>query len=244
MTETLQNLTNLQYIDNRIDEIKQLHGDLPEEIEDIETDILRAESRLKKLREEEKALMIEFDTLQADIARSKELVAKYEDQQLSVRNNREYDALTKEMESQNKRIDESLFRLDAIRDRQQTIGPDIDHEADRLADIKHEFNHKKAELDDLVASTSEEMTKLEAIRKEIEVDVDATLLIQYTRIRESSKNKLAVVPMERGSAMGMLLPPQVQVEVRRKNKLIFDEHSGRIVVDKTFFVEADSRFKL
>lgn len=244
MTETLQNLTNLQYIDNRIDEIKQLHGDLPEEIEDIETDILRAESRLKKLREEEKALMIEFDTLQADIARSKELVAKYEDQQLSVRNNREYDALTKEMESQNKRIDESLFRLDAIRDRQQTIGPDIDHEADRLADIKHEFNHKKAELDDLVASTSEEMTKLEVIRKEIEVDVDATLLIQYTRIRESSKNKLAVVPMERGSAMGMLLPPQVQVEVRRKNKLIFDEHSGRIVVDKTFFAEADSRFKL
>lgn len=244
MTETLQNLTNLQYIDNRIDEIKQLHGDLPEEIEDIETDILRAESRLKKLREEEKALMIEFDTLQADIAGSKELVAKYEDQQLSVRNNREYDALTKEMESQNKRIDESLFRLDAIRDRQQTIGPDIDHEADRLADIKHEFNHKKAELDDLVASTSEEMTKLEAIRKEIEADVDATLLIQYTRIRESSKNKLAVVPMERGSAMGMLLPPQVQVEVRRKNKLIFDEHSGRIVVDKTFFVEADSRFKL
>jgi predicted nucleic acid-binding Zn-ribbon protein len=244
MTETLQNLTNLQYIDNRIDDIKQLHGDLPEEIEDIETDILRAESRLKKLREEEKALMIEFDTLQADIARSKELVAKYEDQQLSVRNNREYDALTKEMESQNKRIDESLFRLDAIRDRQQTIGPDIDIEADRLADIKDEFAHKKSELDELVASTSEEMEKLEVIRKEIEADVDATLLIQYTRIRESSKNKLAVVPMERGSAMGMLLPPQVQVEVRRKNKLIFDEHSGRIVVDKTFFVEADKRFKL
>jgi predicted nucleic acid-binding Zn-ribbon protein len=244
MTETLQNLTNLQYIDNRIDEIKQLHGDLPEEIEDIETDILRADSRLKKLREEEKALMIEFDTLQADIARSKELVAKYEDQQLSVRNNREYDALTKEMESQNKRIDDSLFRLDSIRDRQQTIGPDVDHEADRLADIKHVFGHKKSELDELVASTSEEMTKLEVIRKDIEADVDATLLIQYTRIREGSKNKLAVVPMERGSAMGMLLPPQVQVEVRRKNKLIFDEHSGRIVVDKTFFVEADKRFKL
>jgi len=78
------------------------------------------------------------------------------------------------------------------------------------------------------------MTKLEVIRKDIEADVDATLLIQYTRIREGSKNKLAVVPMERGSAMGMLLPPQVQVEVRRKNKLIFDEHSGRIVVDKPF----------
>lgn len=244
MTDILQLLTNLQFIDNRIDELTQLRGDLPEEIEDIETDILRAETRLKKLKDEEKSLMVEFDTLQLDIAKSKELVAKYEEQQLSVRNNREYDALTKEIENQNKRIDESLYRLDEIRDRQQTIGPDLDHEEDRVGMIKEEYDDKKKELDSLVESTSGEMKKLEDLRDKVAAQIDETHLRQYSRIREAARNKRAVIPMERGSAMGMLLPPQTQVEVRRKNKLIFDEHSGRIVVDKSFFHEAEKEFKL
>lgn len=244
MTDILQLLTNLQYIDNRIDELTQLRGDLPEEIEDIETDILRAETRLKKLKEEEKSLMVEFDTLQMDIAKSKELVAKYEEQQLSVRNNREYDALTKEIENQNKRIDESLYRLDEIRDRQQSIGPDLDHEEDRVNMIKDEYDDKKKELDSLVESTSDEMKKLEQLREKVAKKVDEAHLKQYSRIREAARNNRAVIPMERGSAMGMLLPPQTQVEVRRKNKLIFDEHSGRIVVDKSFFQEAEKEFKL
>lgn len=244
MTDTLQLLTNLQYIDNRIDEIKQLQGDLPEEIEDIELDIDRAEARVKKLREEEKALMVEFDTLQLDMQQAKELVAKYEEQQLTVRNNREYDALTKEIETQNKRIDDALYRLDEIRDRQQHIGPDIDHEEDRLAEIREVYEDKKEELDQLVSSTSGEEDKLKKLREEVAQQVDEKHLRQYTRIRKASRNGRAVIAMERGSAMGMLLPPQTQVEVRRKNKLIFDEHSGRIVVDKSFFENAEKTFQL
>lgn len=244
MTDILQNLTNLQYIDNRIDEIRQLQGDLPEEIEDIELDIDRAEAQLKKLKEEEKALMVEFDSLQLDIKQAKELVAKYEEQQLTVRNNREYDALTKEIEAQNKRIDEALYRLDEIQDRQQNIGPDIDHEESRLQEIKEIYDEKKEELDSLVSSTKGEQKKLEELRDQVEKNVEEAHLRQYNRIRKASRNGRAVVAMERGSAMGMLLPPQTQVEVRRKNKLIFDEHSGRIVVDRFFFDEAEKKFSL
>ena len=99
MKEALQQLANLQYIDSRIDELKQLRGDLPEEILDIETDIARIEARHSKLVQEQTDLHIEFDKLNLDIKSSAEKTSKYEDQQLAVRNNREYDALTKEIEA-------------------------------------------------------------------------------------------------------------------------------------------------
>ena len=100
MKEVLQQLANLQYIDSRIDELKQLRGDLPEDILDIETDIARLEAKQDKLEQEDKNLSVELNQLELDITSSTEKVKKYEEQQLSVRNNREYDALTKEIEVQ------------------------------------------------------------------------------------------------------------------------------------------------
>src|SRR5690554_1644496 len=111
MKEVLQKLANLQYIDSRIDELKQLRGDLPEEVLDIETDIARKELKLEKLEQEESDLTTEFNNLNLDLKSSEEKINKYEDQQLSVRNNREYDALTKEIEAQKQVIENGESRL-------------------------------------------------------------------------------------------------------------------------------------
>ncbi len=100
MEEVLQQLANLQYIDSRIDELKQLRGDLPEEILDIETDINRYEAKIKQFEEEKKELKVERGNLELEIKDAQNKMEKYEEQQMSVRNNREYDALTKEIESQ------------------------------------------------------------------------------------------------------------------------------------------------
>lgn len=227
MKEVLQQLANLQYIDSRIDEIKQLRGDLPEEILDIETDIARGESKLNKLKEEEKNLMVEYDNLKLEVTSSEEKVKKYEDQQLTVRNNREYDALTKEIEVQKQIIENNKARLIEIEKRQESIGPEIEVAEKNLAEIKTLYNAKQNSLEQVMKSTQEEEDVLEAKRDEVEKEIDQRYIRNYKRLRNGLNNGIAVVAMDRGAALGMALPPQTQVEVRRMNKIITDENSGR-----------------
>ena len=244
MKEVLQQLANLQYIDSRIDEIKQLRGDLPEENLDIETDIARGESKLNKLKEEEKNLMVEYDNLKLEVTTSEEKVKKYEDQQLTVRNNREYDALTKEIEVQKQIIENNKARLIEIEKRQESIGPEIEAAEKNLAEIKTLYNAKQNSLEQVMKSTQEEEDVLEAKRDEVEKEIDARYIRNYKRLRNGLNNGIAVVAMDRGAALGMALPPQTQVEVRRMNKIITDESSGRIVVDQSFFDNAKKKLSL
>lgn len=244
MKEALQQLANLQYIDSRIDELKQLRGDLPEEILDIETDIARSEARLNKLEQEEKDLIVEFDKLKLDIKSSEEKTQKYEDQQLAVRNNREYDALTKEIEAQKQVIETATERLAEIEKRQESIGPEIEEAREALTSSKTELEEKSSSLDSVVASTKEEEKILLKKREEVEKAVDQRYLRNYNRLRNGLNNGIAVVAMDRGAAFGMALPPQTQVEVRRMNKVIIDENSGRIVVDQSFFDEAKKQLTI
>lgn len=244
MKEILQQLANLQYIDSRIDEIKQLRGDLPEEILDIETDIARNEHKLSRLQEEEKSLIVEFDNLKLEITSSEEKVKKYEDQQLTVRNNREYDALTKEIEAQKQIIENSTARLAEIGKRQESIGPEIEEADKNLAEVKTLFDAKRNSLEQVMKSTEEEEQVLVDKRDEVENEVDERYIRNYKRLRNGLQNGIAVVAMDRGAALGMVLPPQTQVEVRRMNKIIFDENSGRIVVDQSFFDNAKKNLTL
>ena len=234
MKEILQQLANLQYIDSRIDEIKQLRGDLPEEILDIETDIARNEQKLSRLKEEETNLIVEFDKLKLEISSSEEKVKKYEDQQLTVRNNREYDALTKEIEVQKQIIENSSSRLLEIEKRQESIGPEVEEAEKKLAEVKTIFDAKTNSLEQVMKSTEEEEQVLINKRDELEKEVDQRYIRNYKRLRNGLQNGIAVVAMDRGAAFGMVLPPQLQVEVRRMNKVIIDENSGRIVVDQSF----------
>ncbi len=238
MNEVLQKLANLQYIDSRIDELTQLRGDLPEEVLDLETDIARKESRLNSLEEEEKSLTAEFSNLTLELKSSADKIQKYEDQQMTVRNNREYDALTKEIEAQKQVIENSESRLKEIEKRQEDIGPDVEKAKEELEIAQKMYDEKSTNLDKVVKSTQDEETELLGHRKEVETNIDERFLRSYNRLRSGLHNGMAVVAMDRGAALGMALPPQTQVEVRRKNKIIIDENSGRIVIDQSFFDKA------
>ncbi|TVQ68177.1 MAG: hypothetical protein EA360_00485 [Balneolaceae bacterium] len=244
MQEVLQQLANLQYIDSRIDEIRQLRGDLPEEVLDIETNMNRFESRIRQLEEEKESLAAEKGRLRLEIETSLDKIKKYEEQQLTVRNNREYDALTKEIEAQKLFAETSERRIEEIGIRQEEVETDLVLKNENLTETKELHSQKKINLDSVIESTKTEEDKLLEKRKELEKELDTRFVRSYNRLREGLTNGIAVVPMERGAALGMSLPPQTQVEVRRKNKVIIDEHSGRIVIDPTFFAEARKQLKL
>ena len=238
MKEVLQQLANLQYIDSRIDELKQLRGDLPEDILDIETDIARLEAKQAKLEQEDKNLSVELNQLELDITSSTEKAKKYEEQQLSVRNNREYDALTKEIEVQKQVVEKAHLRIEEAKKRKELVVPEKVIIDEKLDDVRTDLDKMKANLNSVMSSTQEEEDQLIVAREEVVKNIEPRYLRNYNRLREGLNNGIAVVAMDRGAAFGMSLPPQTQVEVRRKNKIIFDENSGRIVVDKAFFDEA------
>ena len=238
MKEVLQQLANLQYIDSRIDELKQLRGDLPEDILDIETDIARLEAKQDKLEQEDKNLSVELNQLELDITSSTEKAKKYEEQQLSVRNNREYDALTKEIEVQKQVVEKAHLRIEEAKKRKELVVPEKVIIDEKLDDVRTDLDKMKANLNSVMSSTQEEEDQLIVAREEVVKNIEPRYLRNYNRLRDGLNNGIAVVAMDRGAAFGMSLPPQTQVEVRRKNKIIFDENSGRIVVDKAFFDEA------
>lgn len=244
MEDVLQKLANLQYIDSRIDELKQLRGDLPEEILDIETDMSRYKFKVEQLEKEEKDLEVEANKLEQDILIADEKTAKYEDQQLSVRNNREYDALTKEIEAQKQLVINAKSRIEEVEKRKVEIEPELEEFRGKLAEIEEIHNEKKENLDKVVSNTQKEEDALLKKREEVEKDLDNRFLKSYKRLRNGLNNGIAVVAMEKGAALGMALPPQTQVEVRRKNKIIIDENSGRIVVDSSFFGQAKEQLEI
>lgn len=244
MQEVLQQLANLQYIDSRIDEIRQLRGDLPEEVLDIETNINRFEAKLNQLEEEETSLTAEKKKLELDIETSMDKTKKYEEQQLTVRNNREYDALTKEIEAQKQFVENAVSRIEEIETRLQEVSGEIEINKQKLEEIGEIHKEKKENLDRVVESTKTEEEKLLGKREELEKELDSRYVRSYNRLRDGLTNGIAVVAMEKGAALGMALPPQTQVEVRRKNKVIIDENSGRIVIDPSFFDEAKKQLEI
>jgi predicted nucleic acid-binding Zn-ribbon protein len=244
MQEVLQQLANLQYIDSRIDEIRQLRGDLPEEVLDIETNINRYEAKISRLEEELDSLTAEKKKLEVDMETSHDKTKKYEEQQLTVRNNREYDALTKEIEAQKQFVENAISRIEEIEKRVEEIESELEDKREKLADTKSLHEDKKENLDKVIDNTRAEEEKLLEKRKELEEDLDKRYIRSYKRLRDGLANGIAVVAMEKGAALGMALPPQTQVEVRRKNKIIIDENSGRIVVDPSFFEEAKKQLQL
>ncbi len=242
--QILQQLTNLQFIDSRIDEIIQLRGDLPEEILDIETEISRSKARVNKLEEEVQSLAAEKANLTLQIQTSGEKVSRYEDQQLSVRNNREYDALTKEIEAQKQIDKDSRARLEEIAVREVEAADELEKQREALEVITKKYEDKQQNLEKVIEDTQQEEKQLLEKRKELEKAVDERYLRNYNRLRQGLANGIAVVAMRDGAALGMSLPPQSQVEVSRRNKVVVDENTGRIVVDASFFEQAAKEVKL
>ncbi len=238
ISDQLVALIRLQHIDSKIDQIKQLRGDLPDEIKDMEDENEGLTTRLDNLKQELKDNGISKKQAVTDVKDAEQLIKKYEEQQLQVRNNREYDALTKEIEAQKQRIVDNTTLGEEI-DLQKPVRDAALEEADtRLKELKKELKEKKGELQEVLEDTKSEQAGLEKTRKKAQKKVDERYVRAYDRLRSRVRDGRAVVPLERGAAAGFSVPPQRQLEIRQRNRIVACEHTGRIIVDGALFKEA------
>ncbi|CAG5083540.1 zinc ribbon domain-containing protein [Parvicella tangerina] len=231
--EKLRLLYDLQIVDSRIDRIREVRGELPLEVEDLEAEISGLDLRLEKITEEIDDLKRQIAEKKNTIEEAKSLISKYEEQQNKVRNNREYDAISKEIEFQNLEIQLSEKRIKEFKFKIESKEEVFNESKERLDEKKETLNEKKAELESIASETRKEEDILLEVSEKTAENVDPRLLRAYKRIREAAKNGLAVVPVDRGASAGSFIqiPPQVQIDIAARKKVIFDEHSGRILVD-------------
>jgi uncharacterized protein len=236
----LRALVRLQHVDSRIDQLQKLRGDLPDEIRDLEDENMGLKTRIEKYEQEKQENEVRARRSELDAKESEALIKKYEEQQLQVRNNREYDALTKEIEAQRQRIAESLLAVEEI----GTSTPDRETAVAaaevRLAELEELLGTKRSELAAVMKDTEDEQANLQGLRDEAAQFVDDRYLYAYERLRERHRDGRAVVPLERGAAAGFAVPPQRQMEIRQRDRIIPCEHTGRIIVDSDLYFEAIS----
>jgi predicted nucleic acid-binding Zn-ribbon protein len=231
--EKLRALYDLQLIDSRIDEIRNVRGELPLEVEDLEDEVAGLSTRLEKLKSDLESIEEQIKEKKNAIEGHKESIKKYTKQQESVRNNREFNSLTKEVEFQELEIqlaEKHIKEMKASIDHKKEV---ISQSKERLDAKSTHLKHKKSELDAIMAETEKEETFLSQKSTEYQEQIEERLLIAYNRIRSSVRNGLAVVSIERGASAGSFftIPPQTQMEIASRKKVITDEHSGRILVD-------------
>ncbi len=243
--EKLRALYDLQLIDSRVDKIRIIRGELPLEVEDLEDEIAGLQTRLNNYQEEYKGLEAQISDKKNSIKDSEGLMKKYAEQQNNVRNNREFDSLNKEIEFQGLEIQLSKKRIKEFEVQLDQKKEVIDVAAAKLAERNNDLEAKKSELDEIVAETQREEEILMAKSVEAQEQIEERLLKAYSRIRNSSKNGLAVVPIERQASAGsfITIPPQKQLDVAARKKIIVDEHSGRILVDKELADEEMERIE-
>tara|TARA_B110000003_G_scaffold235095_1_gene239083 strand:+ start:2952 stop:3725 length:774 start_codon:yes stop_codon:yes gene_type:complete len=237
--EKLRALYDLQLIDSRIDEIRNVRGELPLEVEDLQDEVTGLNTRLSNLSEDVSNLETDINNKKIAIEESKSLMKKYEEQQKNVRNNREFDSLSKETEFQELEIQLSEKRIKEFQVKIQQKNDVISTTKEKLDKQQQHLDHKRAELDSILKETEKEEKILQDKSKEFSASIDEHLLKAYTRIRNKVKNGLAVVSIERGASGGSFftIPPQVQLEIANRKKITIDEHSGRILIDSTLAAE-------
>ena len=231
--DKLRALYDLQIIDTRIDEIRNVRGELPLEVEDLEDEVAGLSTRLEKLQSDLSSIEEQIKTKKNAIDDHQIAIKKYTEQQKNVRNNREFNSLTKEVEFQELEIqlaEKQIKEMKASIEHKKEV---IATSKDKLEQKSTHLMHKKSELNDIMAETQKEEGFLSAKSAEFEALIEDRLLAAYKRIRSSVRNGLAVVSIERGASAGSFftIPPQTQVEIAARKKIITDEHSGRILVD-------------
>ncbi len=237
--QKLRALYDLQLIDSRIDEIRNVRGELPLEVDDLEDEIAGLNKRLDKLKADLDTVDDAIKSKKNLIEEAKALIKKYAEQQKNVRNNREYNSLTKEIEFQEL---ETELAEKHIKEHKVQIAQKkevIEQTKSRLDERNTHLKHKKGELDAILAETEKEEQALLDKSASFEKEIEDRLILAYKRIRTNVKNGLAVVAIERGASGGSFftIPPQVQMEIASRKKIITDEHSGRILVDQQLALE-------
>jgi len=240
--QKLKALYELQTIHTKIDKIRQVRGELPMEVADLEDDVAGLETRIQKIKGE-------LDDLEDDIVTRKNLIKeaqsntkKYETQLNEVKNNREYDAISKEIEIQGLDVQVSEKK---IREFGFEIATKTQVYEKALADLearKSDLDAKKDELGTITAETQKEESELTVLADKAQQNIEERLLIAYNRLRGNAKNGLAVVTIQRDSCAGCFnqIPPQRQSDIRQRKKIIVCEHCGRILVDEQMALEAET----
>jgi len=243
--ERLRALYDLQLIDSRVDEIRNVRGELPLEVRDLEDEVEGLKTRLQKLDDSLVDLDEQIKSKKNLIEEAKALIKKYTEQQKNVRNNREYNSLTKEVEFQDLEIQLAEKHIKEFKAQIEQKNEVISETKGRLKEREDHLKHKKGELNDILAETEKEEEALLAKSEDYKKTIEERLVIAYNRIRQNVKNGLAVVPIERGASGGSFftLPPQVQMELASRKKLITDEHSGRILVDEQLATEQKEKME-
>ena len=231
--EKLKALYNLQKIDSEIDRIRTIRGELPLEVQDLEDDIEGLETRLQKLTDEVNGLEDTIVERKNMITDALAMIKKYEEQQGKVRNNREFDSLSKEMEYQNLEIQLCEKKMNEARTNIEAKNELTEVAKGNLAERQIDLNHKKSELDGIIAETQKDEEKLEKDSAKARKIIEERLLFAYSRIRDNSLNGLAVVKVERSACGGCFnkIPPQRQLDISLRKKVIVCEHCGRVLVD-------------
>ena len=237
--DKLRALYDLQLIDSRLDEIRNTRGELPLEVQDLEDDVAGFEKRSNRISEEVKEIEKEIKIRKESIKQSEALIKKYTSQQDNVRNNREFEALAKEVEYQELEIQLSEKRIKEFKFKIEEKNTAIQQIEEKLASYREHLNHKNSELDKIVKETEKEEKTLLKKAEEFAENIEPRLLKAYTKIRSSVKNGLAVVQVERGASAGsyFTIPPHRQMEIALRKKIMTDEHSGRILVDAELAAE-------
>jgi uncharacterized protein len=245
IAQKLEALTELQAIDSQLDELKKVRGALPEEVRDLEDEIAGYETRIQKYNLDITALEEDINNNKLSIKDSEKLIKKYEEQQLNVRNNREYDAITKETELQNLEIQIAEKRITEARAKIESKLQDINYTDQLMKERGKDLDSKRGELQLIVSESEEEEQKLLKEREKAVSNVEDRLYKSYRKIRDNAKNGLAVVPVRRGACGGCfnIVPPQRQADVREKKKLMVCEHCGRIFADVDDSMEEEKKLK-
>ncbi len=239
--EKLKALFKLQKTKSEIDKIRTLRGELPLEVQDLEDEIEGLQTRIDKYQQEVKNLESNISAKKNEITEAKALIKKYEDQQNNVRNNREFESLSKEVEYQTLEIELCEKRIREftaqIEDKKQIIVESQGKFDERSVDLEA----KKKELEDIVADTKKEEDDLNNEAVKIEKVIEERLLTAFKKIRKNARNGLAVVTVERDACGGCFnnIPPQRQLDIKSRKKVIVCEYCGRILVDDEILDEKE-----
>ena len=241
--DKLRALYDLQYIDSKIDALKSAYGELPLEIEDLQDEIAGLEKRIERSEADIREVEAKVAENKQAIEAAQTLKKRYNTQRDNVRNNREYDALTKEIEYQD-------LEIEAAEKKNRQNMAKIEHKRElieqtrsRCAQRCEYLQHKRDELDDILEETKREELFLQKKSKDFSRRIETRLLNAYQHIRRNVRNGLAVVPVERGASGGsfFVIPPQQILEIAQRKRVIIDEHSGRILVDPALAAEEAQR---
>ncbi len=234
----LRALHELQTVVSDIDKIKVLRGELPLEVQDLEDEIAGLKTRLINLDSEIKNLDTSINNKKIAIKDAQVLIAKYTEQQNNVRNNREFDSLSKEIEFQNLEIELAEKRIREFTAEMKEKEENIVKSKQLLAERQEDLERKKTELDEIQEETKIEEEKLKAKSEKIESFIEPRLLTAFKRIRKNARNGLAVVTIQRDACGGCFnkIPPQRQMDIASRKKIIVCEYCGRILVDANIHI--------